>query len=251
MNHRYASEIALRFAGRPIAVICGGPSALRNMHVIDGCAAYISANDHGCRLRPCDYITACDLVHTVEKVDMEQRLRVHGTPIVSPLFYADYRLTDWTYDGNSGMHAIYVAWLLGGHPIIVVGLDCYTGDRSYFHSQGKSSGGHAKDAAHFEDSARRLSDMMPGAVVRLVDSPLTTWPRYDAAELLPDFAPSTELLSKAGHPNIQRIRMRQNACMWKNDLRYSHLYDVTAGEAASLAARGLAEPLATAHSDRR
>lgn len=237
----YVSSIALKHAGKPVGVLCGGPSLPSQLDQIAHCAALISANDHGCILQKCDYIVACDLVHTVTREDMERRLRRQRVPIVSPLFYADYRIPDWTAEWNSGMHGIYLAWLLGAHPIIVAGLDCYTGD-TYFHTAGVgASSGHTKGLALFQAHARQLQAAMPGACVRLAGGPLVgLWPAHDPVEVLPPWQASPALQAQAVPPALARVRMLQSASLWKNPLRMAFHYQLTQGEAAGLVGAGLA-----------
>jgi len=230
---RLVSDIVLSLTGRRIAVMCGGPSLTSALSIIDSCDARVSANDHGCRLRQCDYIVACDAVHTVDKTPMEPRLRAYNVPIVSPMLYADWRLNDWEYAGNSGMAAIYIAWLLGASLIVVAGADCYTGD-TYWHTPGVgASSGHNRLPSDFIDRAGKLRDIMPGAVVRVTDGPLTAvWPAYDPAESLPAYVPSPALLALAVPPAQRTVRMRETSWLGNNRLLPLHLYTLTVSEAA-------------------
>jgi hypothetical protein len=180
------AELALRHAGRPIAVLGGGPSLPEQLAQLPADAVCISANQHGALLHPCRYIVALD--------DIEDRLRPHGLPIISPRRWADYRVQDFgTWKGNSGLLGLYVAWVLGGHPIIAAGMDCYTGG-TYFHDAEAPSSSRDKQPQFFQERARGIP-LPASAAVRIVgDGPLTAvWPRYRPDEQFPAYRPPPRL----------------------------------------------------------
>ena len=187
-------DIALAHRGHAVVAMGGGPSLPDQVAAIrHPVAAWVSANDHGAKLRRVDYIVAVDDVHQVTGEPMGPRLRAHGAPIVSPRFFADYRmppitvrrndgqLIDWR--GNSGMQAIWVAWALGGWPVIVAGIDNYQGG-TYWHDPNADSSGTAKEPADFDDRLAQLRDLIGTDRVRVVDGPLLKfWPKYDPDEV--------------------------------------------------------------------
>jgi hypothetical protein len=129
--YRTVRELIHRHVGKPAVVIGGGPSAPAGLARCPTDAIGISANDHGFRLRACDFITSLDRI--------ERRLRPHGVPIVSRHLFADYRVLV-PPQPNSGIVGAWLARLLGCSPIYLVGMDCFSGE-TYFHDPtAKSSG---------------------------------------------------------------------------------------------------------------
>lgn len=240
-------DIALSLAGQPVAALGGGPSLPAQLPLLRGVKA-VSANEHGALVHPCDYIVAVDIFHTITKEDMVARLRPHGLPIVSPLFNADIRMTDWDFWGNSGQHAIWLAWALGAHPVLVAGMDCYVGD-TYYHTARANSSGHQKGADYFLNSARQLRDtMMPGAEVRVLGGGLLTevWKPYDPEEEFAPFVPSSELTALARRPTFVELRALETLDIWKNRVRPYEHFTLTESEAARLVQMRLAERLPSA-----
>ena len=119
--------------GRPAVVIGGGPSAPEQLKSCPADALYISANQHGCFLRRCDYVYCADAVE--ERIN----LRESGVPIISPRPSADYQISEQRFSGSGAM-AAYCAWLMGCAPILLVGMDCYQGG-TYFHDASAESVG--------------------------------------------------------------------------------------------------------------
>ena len=114
-------------------------------------AVVLSANQHGCLLRKCDYLVACDnkpgrrYVSPKGLVD----LREFHTPIISPReSMADFRIFNVPVN-SSGVMAAWAAWLMGCSPIMLAGMDLYLGKTTYFHSPSAvSTGRHLPSGAH-------------------------------------------------------------------------------------------------------
>lgn len=189
-------DIALAHRGLPVVAMGGGPSLPDQVAAIrHPVGAWVSANEHGAKLRQVDYIVAVDDVHQVTGELMGPRLRAYGVPLISPRFFADYRMPAITvrrrdgqmidFRGNSGMQAIWVAWALGGWPVIVAGIDNYQGG-TYWHTPEADSSGTAKAQDDFDDRLAQLRDLIGTDRVRVVDGPLLRfWPKYDPGEVFP------------------------------------------------------------------
>ncbi len=93
---------------------------------------WISANEHGAKLRNVDYIVNMDETHTVKRVRMEPYLKQFSdAPIINPWQWGDYQMFRWPLFPrlmNSGVMASWVGYLMGAHPLILAGFDCYKGD---------------------------------------------------------------------------------------------------------------------------
>lgn len=200
---RLISDIFDDYAGRPILVIGGGPSVLRDLPALPADfapACVISANDHGtkqCRY-PVTFLVNCDKVHCMLKVPMEEHLRVHCIPIMNRFSWADVRLGDWPLVGNSGLAAIGVAAALGGDPVVVTGMDFWRTGRLYFHGPRQEIAKAEQRAAAKRRIIRPraptrgnkllepLARFAKGANIRPMSGPMTeVFPQYRHGEVLP------------------------------------------------------------------
>lgn len=192
---RLVTELLHRWEGKPILVIGGGPSVLRDLPKLDiQPACVISANEHGFKQSrfKIDLVTNVDKRHCLLKEPMEKILRPYGVPIVNRHSWADYRLPDWTMAGNTGMQAVALAALLGASQVIVTGIDMWEGGRRYFHDAGAKA---PKDPKHkapkaamrrrSKERVRPLVAFCEGAHIRPMSGPLLQWFKpYTPGEIL-------------------------------------------------------------------
>lgn len=189
----------------------GGPSAPSDLERIPGCENMIcvSANAHAFKLpklKP-TLIVSNDHVHTMTRELMAPMLRQFGVPIVTKHWWAHYRLADWLSRGNSGMNAIAVAALMGGHPVIAVGIDCFAG-QTYFHSPGETNVSLGRPAGYWQNRLRRMQERMRGAQIRAVSGPLVRLcGEYQPDEVLPPFRMSVSFSGYA-EPGTYHVRTR-------------------------------------------
>ncbi len=203
---RLVTELLHRWAGRPILVIGGGPSVLRDLPLLkERPACVISANEHAFKQQyfHVDLVTNVDKRHCLLKEPMEKILRPYGVPIVNRHTWADYRLPDWTMAGNTGMQAIALAALLGASQVIVTGIDMWQGGRVYFYDRGaKAPKPKAPKSAMKRRSKEKVAPLKhfcAGAHIRPMSGPLTQWfKQYDPAEVL-----------KPARPIAYRLRLEQ------------------------------------------
>jgi|GEM_PF-3652270 len=133
------SDLAGLYTGKPILVIGGGPSAAHDLQRIprDLPACVISANGHGFKQTrfKVDYVVSVDFFFGSTGIPMREYLaKATGKELVhiNRWSWADYRVPEFTFNGDSGQTAVAVAVMLGGFPVIAVGLDGYGGARRYF-----------------------------------------------------------------------------------------------------------------------
>ncbi|MBP8233992.1 MAG: hypothetical protein KAY22_16970 [Rhizorhabdus sp.] len=184
-----------RWNGKPILVLGGGPSVSKDLPALALTpACVISANDHGKHQTrfPVDIFVNCDKIHCMLKVPMESILRPLGGLIVNRHSWADYRLAEWQFSGNSGLTAIAVAAALGGDPVLVTGIDMWKEGRIYFHDTDPAvvprRRRFVKPAVtrRDRDVLRPLKAFVAGANVRPLSGPLTeAFPKFDPGEVLP------------------------------------------------------------------
>lgn len=199
---RVISALFGQYVGRPILVIGGGPSVLQDMPALPTDfhpALVLSANEHGMKQDrfKVDYIVNCDKVHCLKTDEagrhyqMEAYLRQFGVPIINRWAWADVRLEDWNFNGNSGTTAVAIAAALGGSPIVVIGIDLYATGRNYFYDHTADLTPRAKRLAArpvISQPDRRLGrlwDFAKGAHIRPMSGVMTTrWPKYTPGEAL-------------------------------------------------------------------
>jgi len=187
---RLVTELFHRWEGKPILVIGGGPSVLRDLPLLkETPACVISANEHGFKQDrfKVDLVTNVDKRHCLLKEPMEKILRPYGAPIVNRHSWADYRLPDWTMAGNTGMQAIALAATLGASQVIVTGIDMWEGGRRYFHDAGAKAPKHKAPKSAMKRRAKErvapLRQFCNGAHIRPMSGPLLQWfKQYDPAE---------------------------------------------------------------------
>lgn len=169
---RLFRELLLSGAGRAAIVIGGGMSAPEQVSRAASTfpdALRISANAHGCRVGPVDYMVSIDDVHG------EIRAAGCAAPFISHHAWADFRLVEQPQLDNSGCLATWVAWNLGSAPILLCGMDCYQGGpgQVYFHNPAAESTGTRLDWRAHVRFWQRLSASLPdSAPVRTMGGPL-------------------------------------------------------------------------------
>lgn len=187
-----------RYAGRPILVIGGGPSAKADLLKIplDYPACVISANEHGFKQDrfKVDFIVSVDWLYGGSKIPMSDFLRQFGTPTINRWSWAHYRIPEFSFCGDSGLTAIVVATMLGGHPVIPLGMDRYLGDRRYFWQDVPEHGWGNRRAHgnvdHIRQTTEQCVDFTRDSQVRMFDGPMRAyWPALDMLEHLPKYVP--------------------------------------------------------------
>jgi hypothetical protein len=127
---RSFGELVMRHKGARICVMGGGPTLADEIAGVEA-DIWISANQHGARLRSVDYVVAMDNLHTVHKDPMQGIIREFtDAPIIGPWHWCDYGITNHPLAPRlmfTGVVASWVASLLGAHPVIMAGFGCYGG----------------------------------------------------------------------------------------------------------------------------
>ena len=173
-----------------ILVVGGGPSVtedLASLHSSFKPSCVISANAHGFkqkRFKP-DYIVCVDHLHSETKEPMEKLLRPHRVPIITRQWWGDYRIPNRPayLRLNSGLSAVAIGVLMGGNPVLVTGLDCYTG-ATYFHNEDVLTCQSSVAWPRFERQILRLQQLAASANIRPMSGPLTeAFPAYDRDEV--------------------------------------------------------------------
>jgi hypothetical protein len=199
LHRQLISALYGKYEGKPILVIGGGPSAAADLERIpvDYPACVISANGHGYkqnRFRT-DYIVNVDYTYNVGRILMERYLAQFSCPKINRWSWADYRLPEWKFAGDSGFTAVVTANMLGGWPVLVTGLDRFSPGRRYFWETAdpaKPYKGTSWRPPHLQNQLDGLKKALPGACVRPLSGPLTSvFPAWGGVESeLPPYTPA-------------------------------------------------------------
>lgn len=174
-------ELILKHRGKVFAIIGGAPfdaDALKGIKA----DVWISVNEHGVKVRECDYIVAMDEEHTATKMPMLNHLRqfAPNEAVIGPQSWADYQFTSWPDAPRrsflSGMAAVWCAWLMGAKAIVLVGMNAYEGKE-----------GAMRDA--------RLVSGIVSVPVRSIDGGAleSVFPEYDPKERFGHYKESPEI----------------------------------------------------------
>jgi hypothetical protein len=125
------ADLVMKHKGQRICVMGGGPSLEADLQNVKA-DIWISVNEHGAKVRPVDYVVAMDTTHTSLHKDMKGHIRqfTHA-PIIGPWSSCEYQVLKWPLAPKfmlSGVVATWVASMMGAHPVILAGFDCYGGD---------------------------------------------------------------------------------------------------------------------------
>jgi len=190
-TRRTVIDLYARHFGAPILVVGGGPSAPKQL--LDIALEFnvksmvtISANAHAFKLDlSVDYIVCKDHEHTETKQPMQGLLSQYHRAIVARHYWADYRMQRWPTQGNSGMLAISLAAMMGGRPIIPIGIDGFQ-NGTYFHDLDSKNVSSGRREGHWKSRFDRLALRLKGAVIRSPGGFLNSvFKRYDRREALP------------------------------------------------------------------
>lgn len=131
---RRMSEYRDRYKGRPAAVLGGGPSLPGDMARLPKDCLLIAVNDHAFRIcepnfmvyndRPIDFPDLGAAIYACPSTT----IRVSPDPTSDVIFDVDV----WIGFYSSNLATWFACWM-GCDPVILCGMDCYQGERKYFH----------------------------------------------------------------------------------------------------------------------
>jgi hypothetical protein len=133
MSKLKMSKLKDRFAGRPAAVLGGGPSLPADMARLPKRSLLIAVNHHALRLCRPAYMVYNDEPAT--HPELQKAVQEHRVVLVSPEPTSDilFDVPVWTGFYSSNTAAWFALWL-GCDPVLLCGMDLYQGDVKYFHS---------------------------------------------------------------------------------------------------------------------
>jgi hypothetical protein len=125
-------------AGRPAAVLGGGPSLPEDLKQIPTGCVLISVNQHALQLVKADYLVFLD--DPLTEPDLLEAIRAfEGIKVSRRREWADVELGPPVAKRRMGQYTGHVAALfaewLGCDPLLLLGMDCYQGGQIYFYQR--------------------------------------------------------------------------------------------------------------------
>ena len=126
------SEFKDLYKGVPAAVLGGGPSLPEDLKRVPKNAVLIAVNYHALRLVDAPFMVYNDEPKTDPEL-LSGVMKFKGVRVSpDPTSDVEFDVPVWTgfYSSNT---AAWLALWMGCDPVILCGMDCYQGDRVYFH----------------------------------------------------------------------------------------------------------------------
>ncbi len=127
------SEFQGRYAGKPAAVLGGGPSLPEDLKKVPKGSVLIAVNYHALRLVNAEFMVFND--DPLGDPRLFAAAKDYGGVRVNPdknFSDVEFDVPVWTGFFSSNTAAWFALWM-GCDPVILCGMDCYQGDRVYFH----------------------------------------------------------------------------------------------------------------------
>jgi hypothetical protein len=187
MNKRM-SEMRDYCQGMPAAILGGGPSLPEDVKRLPMGCILIAVNYHALFMEGCDpdFMVFNDQPESdprlVEAVQNFKNVRVSPYPGSD----IEFDVPVWTGSYSSNTATWFALWM-GCDPVILCGMDCYQGERVYFHEYS-----HDSPAFHYplDDQLRPWKEdgknLLPHVErVRVMSGPLTrVFPAYEIKEVV-------------------------------------------------------------------
>ena len=208
MLARPFSQLVHAHAGRAGVAMGGGPSLPGTMDLVPRDAVKISANAHGAKFCPVDYIV------TVDRHAPGIGNFAGSVPIIGPHAWADFRMAEQAHP-NSGIMSAWALAMMGCAPVFLAGMDLYR-DGTYYHDPAAhSTGTHLKLQTHLNRWATLASTCIENGSVpfRVFGGPLVgLFKLYDIDEVV---RPVSLTLARKLATGIAIVFERH----WKNEQR--------------------------------
>lgn len=155
------SEWKDRYAGRPAAVLGGGPSLPGDMAKLPKDCILIAVNYHAFYLCQPDFMVYND--HPEQDPALFEEVRRHRATLVSPEPTSDiqFDIPVWVGFYISNCATWFALWL-GCDPVILCGMDCYQGEKKYFHEYEDKAAYHQPFDHHIRPWIEDAKNMLPG-----------------------------------------------------------------------------------------
>jgi len=168
------SEYKDIYKGRPAAVLGGGPSLPEDMKKLPKDCVLISVNSHALMLCKAEFMVFND--DPDEFNLLNTAVQKHEQILVSPgpLSDIEFDVPVWTGFYSSNAAAWFALWL-GCNPVILCGMDCYQGEKKYFHEYEDMPHFHYPLEHHITPWVEDAKNMLPEwKRIKAMSGPLVT-----------------------------------------------------------------------------
>ena len=167
------SQYKDRYKGRPAAVLGGGPSLPDDMKRLPEDCVLIAVNYHAQYLCTPDFMVYNDHPESLDP-ELREAIQRGGVKRVSsePSSDIEFDVPIWTGFYSSNTATWFALWL-GCDPVILCGMDCYQGERTYFHEYEDKPHFHYPLDHHIRVWIEEARNMLPGwQKVKAMSGPL-------------------------------------------------------------------------------
>jgi hypothetical protein len=163
-----------KFAGRPAAVLGGGPSLPGDIAKLPKDCVLIAVNYHAQMLCDPEFMVYND--HPESDPVLDKAVKEFKRTKVSPEPTSDieFDVAVWTGFYSSNTAAWFALWM-GCDPVILCGMDCYQGDKKYFHEYEDKAVYHYPLDHHIAPWVEDAKNMLPNwQRVKAMSGPLVS-----------------------------------------------------------------------------
>jgi hypothetical protein len=149
-----------KYSGRPAAVLGGGPSLPGDMEKLPKDCVLIAVNYHALKLCNPPFMVYND--HPESDPILDEAVKSFKQTRVSaePSSDIKYDVPVWTGFYSSNTAAWFALWM-GCDPVILCGMDCYQGDKKYFHEYEDKPNYHYPLEHHIAPWVEDAKNMLP------------------------------------------------------------------------------------------
>ncbi|NMC30745.1 MAG: hypothetical protein GYA45_11815 [Pelolinea sp.] len=171
-TRKLMSEYWNLYRGRPAAVLGGGPSLPEDMKKLPKNCVLIAVNYHALELCKADFMVFND--EPDNDLMMVKAVEKHEQILVSPGPLSDIKFDEPVWVGfYSSNTATWFALWMGCDPVILCGMDCYQGDKAYFHEYEDKPHFHYPLEHHITPWVEEAKNMLPNwQRVKVMSGPL-------------------------------------------------------------------------------
>lgn len=161
-----------KYKGRPAAILGGGPSLPGDMKKLPKNCVLIAVNYHASKICKPQFMVYNDFPES-DPLLMEAVLSFEGVK-VSPEQTSDIKfdVPVWTGFFSSNTATWFGLWM-GCDPVILCGMDCYQGERTYFHDYEDKPNYHYELEHYIRPWKEDAKNLLPNwERVKVVSGPL-------------------------------------------------------------------------------
>ena len=157
---RLMSKFKDKYSGRPAAILGGGPSLPGDMKRLPHGCVLIAVNHHALLLCKPSFMVYND--HPDDFTGLDEAVKTFRGIKVSPEPTSDIKIDMevWTGFYSSNFATWFALWM-GCNPVILCGMDCYQGEKKYFHEYEDKPNLHYPLEHHIAPWIEDAKNMLP------------------------------------------------------------------------------------------